>query len=269
MPAAGDLRPRDTASLVLASVPVMRSADPLERGRRPAQVLETTRPKGKLMISHHCDRCAGRIKPAFRITLNQYDDLERHFCSRDCMALWIDGPATVSVTARPQATVVVKEPKAPARTQDSIERTCRICGRVGKRRYVEDEQGWRCSPTATSCPGNETAKPPYSYPETVLEEPLPTYSIDALPVQSQIPRRQPVLEKLHTTPQKPVVATQAERHAEVAKQAAAIARATVTARCQDCTRTWILTGRVLQMAIDLHEQKHSHIVDNYEETNDQ
>lgn len=34
----------------------------------------------------------------------------------------------------------------------------------------------------------------------------------------------------------------------------------VTARCQDCTRTFTLTGRLLDQAIALHELKHAHIV---------
>lgn len=34
----------------------------------------------------------------------------------------------------------------------------------------------------------------------------------------------------------------------------------VTAHCTDCTRTFTLTGRVLQQAADLHELKHGHIV---------
>lgn len=41
----------------------------------------------------------------------------------------------------------------------------------------------------------------------------------------------------------------------------------VTARCQDCTRTWTLTGRVLESAVELHEVKHAHIVDVLEAAN--
>lgn len=39
------------------------------------------------------------------------------------------------------------------------------------------------------------------------------------------------------------------------------AKPDTTARCSDCTRTWNLTGRVLDHAIALHEKKHDHIVD--------
>lgn len=39
------------------------------------------------------------------------------------------------------------------------------------------------------------------------------------------------------------------------------AKPETTARCSDCPRTWNLTGRVLDHAIQLHEKKHDHIVD--------
>ncbi|WP_165692685.1 helix-turn-helix domain-containing protein, partial [Mycolicibacterium fortuitum] len=39
------------------------------------------------------------------------------------------------------------------------------------------------------------------------------------------------------------------------------AKPDTTARCSDCSRTWNLTGRVLDHAIQLHEMKHDHIVD--------
>lgn len=38
----------------------------------------------------------------------------------------------------------------------------------------------------------------------------------------------------------------------------------VTARCQDCTRTWTLTGTVLRAAIDQHELKRGHLVTVYD-----
>jgi hypothetical protein len=34
----------------------------------------------------------------------------------------------------------------------------------------------------------------------------------------------------------------------------------VTAKCQDCTRTWTLTGTPLSTAVEMHELKHSHVV---------
>nr|WP_292990541.1 DNA methyltransferase [Mycobacterium sp.] len=55
----------------------------------------------------------------------------------------------------------------------------------------------------------------------------------------------------------PVVAPVAAVHDE---RPVALA-AGITAKCQDCTRTWTLTGRVLRSAVEMHEQKHSHFVD--------
>lgn len=37
------------------------------------------------------------------------------------------------------------------------DRTCEICGRVGKQRFIETATGWRCAPTAVKCPGNHAA----------------------------------------------------------------------------------------------------------------
>lgn len=42
--------------------------------------------------------------------------------------------------------------------------------------------------------------------------------------------------------------------------APAPAPAAVTERCRDCTRTWTLTGFVLEKAAEMHELKHGHIV---------
>lgn len=101
--------------------------------------------------------------------------------------------------------------------QDASKRTCVICGREGSRRFTKTELGWRCSPSATKCPGNRTVPPP--------------------PAVSDIPVKP--IQPLFTTPPKP----------------------DVTARCRDCPQTWKLTGRVLDMAVDLHEAKRGHMVE--------
>lgn len=48
--------------------------------------------------------------------------------------------------------------------------------------------------------------------------------------------------------------------AEVEQIADDIARNVTTAQCTDCPRTWTLTGRVLDNAIDIHETNTGHIV---------
>ena len=113
--------------------------------------------------------------------------------------------------------------------QDAITRTCELCGRVGTRRYVQTPAGWRCSPTA-KCVGRPEPEP----------EPTPTVPCDipAKEIQANVtPER---ISPPEPTPQ---------------------ARPPITARCQDCTRVWNLTDRVLDMAVQLHEHKAGHIVD--------
>ena len=112
-------------------------------------------------------------------------------------------------------------------TTDAPKRTCEICGRVGTRRYIpigdHADNRWRCSPTATACIGNQ--------PEPAVKVPNPALSHDL------------------DTPAPP---GDEQRHTPAAG---------ITARCANCPRTWTLTGRILTQAVDMHEMKHSHIVD--------
>lgn len=62
------------------------------------------------------------------------------------------------------------------------------------------------------------------------------------------------LAKLHEPPRTTLVVTPPAVRPEKPGPA-------VTARCQDCTRAFTLTGRVLDQAVKLHELKHGHIVD--------
>lgn len=123
--------------------------------------------------------------------------------------------------------------------QDSATHTCEICGRVGTRRYVPvgriEGNRWRCSPTATACPGNRKPLPSDIPAKTIPANVTP-------PAPKPVPAPPTLQPKLPTSP--PPV------HAPG-----------VTARCQDCSRAWTLTGRVLEAAVAMHEQKHGHIVD--------
>ncbi|MCG5431197.1 hypothetical protein LV457_02690 [Mycobacterium sp. MYCO198283] len=126
--------------------------------------------------------------------------------------------------------VVVDTTTTKRSAQDSARRTCEVCGRVGSRRFVATDTGWRCAPTATACVGHKTDQAAAVASDIALE-----------PFQPEVT---------------PPAAT---------KDEAASTRPAVTARCRDCPRTWNLTGRVLRTAIDTHEFQKHHIVDVTEE----
>lgn len=149
--------------------------------------------------------------------------------------------------APPPAPVPAPDPDPTATpAQDADRLTCSICGRVGTRRYTLDGNGgWRCSPTATACPGNKAAAatppvpdpPPPPPPPAPEPEPEPDIPLNGstMASEAEFPTAPPATPKPAGTP-------------------------TVTARCNDCPRAWNLTGRVLVQAVDMHELKHSHIV---------
>lgn len=146
----------------------------------------------------------------------------------------------------------VPEPEpAPPANRATNERTCEICGRVGTRRYVPvgqaEDNRWKCSPTAYKCPGNRGLD---------IREPKPAV---VEPPAAPKPE-QPTIRTLIRVQDKPAPAPEppaplAERHS---------ASPNVTARCQDCTRTWTLTDRPLELAIQMHELKQGHVVDTVE-----
>jgi hypothetical protein len=136
--------------------------------------------------------------------------------------------------------------------------TCEICGRTGKQRFTATPTGWRCSPTAYKCPGNRAERPrpePEPDPDIAQEpqqldpDPAPE-PVTAAPDPEFAPRLEPMPPRLEPMPEP----------AEPALEPGVLPSG-VTARCRDCPRSWNLTGRTLQAAIDLHEMKRGHIVD--------
>lgn len=119
-----------------------------------------------------------------------------------------------------------------ARSKDKTQRTCELCGRAGSRRFVESSTGWRCAPTATKCVGHRR----------------PASEIDA----PQRPR--------HTRQSSHRVAPDGERHLNLVQIPG------VTAHCQDCTRTWTLTGDALREETDAHELARGHITTVHEQS---
>lgn len=130
----------------------------------------------------------------------------------------------------------------PERVPD---RTCEICGRVGKQRFTETETGWRCSPTAVKCPGNHAQPEPKSPPPGC---------------RNNDPRCSGLCLACARDPERPPLA-ETEPDAEPIPPSPTPGPPGVTARCKDCTRTWNLTGFILEKAAEMHELKHGHIVE--------
>ncbi|MBX9918845.1 MAG: hypothetical protein K2Y33_03270 [Mycolicibacterium frederiksbergense] len=151
-----------------------------------------------------------------------------------------------------------QEPLAP-RVQDAVEHTCEQCGRTGTRRFVQTATGYRCAPSsAAACARKAGAK---AAPPSPVDPRYAHRNGRGLPGQtSDIPAK-PLQPNVTPTPLR--TATPPPERTKTAGQPRADH---ITARCQDCTRTWTLTGRVLQSAIDMHEFQAGHVVTNLEET---
>lgn len=210
-----------------------------------------------------CDRC-GAVFPretrhtalwVFDVTEDEMDhDAPEPSCTKELCPVcrsdlnaFLDGVGDVAGIHAPAAKPLEAVPAEPHAcnslggrfgvTSAPPQRSCEICGRVGTQRFVQTETGWRCSPTAVKCPGNKATSdiPAKQFPSDVTpsaeREPKP-------PAPTPAPGRpsEPEPPPLEFPPG-------------------------VTARCRDCPRRWNLTGIVLRHAIDLHEFKHSHIVD--------
>lgn len=141
------------------------------------------------------------------------------------------------VAPEPVVELPATEPEpapAPSR-RDLVHHTCEICGREGTRRYTQTATGWRCSKTATACPGNRTTP--------VLPAEAAMAALVAAPAAEsesiQVVKPAPIPPRAETKP---------------------AGGSNITARCEDCTRVWTLTGRVLDMAISTHEHRSGHIV---------
>lgn len=203
-----------------------------------------------------CDRCR-TVFPASQShsELRVFDDIRETFgldathqkkelCS-DCradLARWFDGHQNVlhevvdELARPPEPTPDVPESPTLSRPSPQMpDRRCEICGRVGKQRFVETDTGWRCSPTAVKCRGHRNAS-------DIAAKPFPNNvtPVDSAPVVNEPDHAKP-------TP----------------------FPAGITARCQDCTRSWNLTGVVLRSAVEMHELKHGHIVTVVEDGTDE
>lgn len=143
---------------------------------------------------------------------------------------------------------------ASARAQDAVKHTCELCGRQGTRRYVQTATGWRCAPSATKCRRIQS------------QPPAAASDIPAKPFQPNVTPPPPAASESRAKPETPQVTDHADAECNIRGRSstpnvALPDRSSITARCQDCTRAFTLTGRVLRQAVEMHEHKHGHIVD--------
>lgn len=141
-------------------------------------------------------------------------------------------PNIALMSDEPVADDAVETPEEiPTHKRQAEKRTCESCGHTGFRKFQKTPTGWccwRCIDSQKRQLTTETEPEAESDPEPEPETPQAE--------ESNIVGR-------NSTP-------------NVAKPLPAA----VTARCQDCTRTWQLTGFVLEKAAEMHELKHGHIV---------
>lgn len=178
------------------------------------------------------------------------DDIVRdavdNICGQLATLTDLEVPATEPEPSWPAgATAKQRAGIASCHAQDATTHVCEVCGREGTRRYVQTDTGWRCAPSATKCRRHQATQASPTAPPVKASPPAPAPAPDPKPAPKPAPKPTP------TPP--PAI--------EVAQLAESLAKGTTTAQCTACPRTWTLTGRVLNMAVDTHELKTGHIVD--------
>lgn len=187
-------------------------------------------------------------------------------------------PAIVAPVAAAVSTGPAPVKKKSRRLQDSVEYTCELCGREGTRRFVQTATGWRCAPSsAERCRRHQERAPKvrgiaaqsaklsaaqdveivtrYGAGESVRSL-AANFCVSIPTIYNAIKRAQIPASDSCAKPETPQI-----KHVDVAKpEPRPSPGLPVTARCQDCTRTFTLTGRVLTQAVEMHELKHGHIV---------
>lgn len=249
------------------------------------------------MITYTCDQCGSPLGGQLRITAT-HSAGDDHFCSVICLSGWAvknghRGAPTPRGHVRTPREHRPETPKMP-RPQDSTQRTCEVCGREGTRRYVQTATGWRCSPSATRCPGNQ-AELAENMPEDIPAKPLTSESdicakefpANVTPAEENpLPRARElvgqlvdgVADKILTAPParvddspEPASETCPKPEPPQVKAPAPVDQSAprnagrgpqpVTAKCRDCGRPWTITGRALENAVALHEHQRGHVVD--------
>lgn len=183
-----------------------------------------------------CDRCRAIFPPDTRYTeiriLDATDGVPTPgfetkelcpVCRADLDAFLAAVPwAVQSLEAATDEPADEPHEKLPTHKRQAEKRTCESCGHKGFRKFDKTPTGWIC----WRCIDSQKRQLAPQADDEAVADPEPE-------------------------PAKPP----AERPAP------APAPAGITARCQDCTRTYTLTGTPLRHAVEMHELKHGHIVD--------
>lgn len=144
------------------------------------------------------------------------------------------------ITRTAAAPVAAEAPARGNRPQLPEKRTCEICSRVGTRRFVRTTTGWKCSPTA-ACKRTPLRLPPEKDP-TVKHGTRNAYGHLGcrceLCCEAEAERG-----RQERADRKELADTTLAKVASTT--ALSVTTPGVTARCQDCTRTFTLAGRVL------------------------
>ena len=191
------------------------------------------------MITYTCDHCFGRIGGDILITatdLAARRDRYQHFCSPICLSGW------AVKNGHREAPAPADEPKPAKRGTLTPEDDAEILRQYKTHKSVAElaAEFGVSKPTVYNAINRAKAVVDDSAPVASESRPKPE--------PPQVNGSAPVGDPAPTTrlpafpPRRP--------HS--------------TAGCRDCSRTWNLTGRVLEAAIAMHEYKHAgHIVDIY------
>ncbi len=151
---------------------------------------------------------------------------------------------------------------AASKAQDAVKHICEVCGRDGTRRYTRTPTGWRCAPSSADRCARRSAAQAGAPP---VDPRFTHRSGRGVPQAHET--HSPAVAAASTAPapaRGDFAAPVTQRRVEKPAQAFVIPHATdgvITAQCQDCRRTWTLSGPELQADVDGHELRKGHIVD--------
>jgi hypothetical protein len=149
-------------------------------------------------------------------------------------------PEAIEVGPIPESGRPAKPKRSGA--QDAEVRTCDRCGRIGSRQFrMIGPDTWVCT-REDSC-----AKKVAEIQQRIAQ--------DEVSRETPTGQARPATIRPGSEPVDPTGLFVAEPQADIAE---------ITAKCTDCPRSWVLReARILKSAVEMHEMKHSHIVEVY------